>query len=131
MTDMPDVIYATDKFNWHREREYKKFKELFPMYKYIRADLVPAAPTGDKAKARQLFETIINVVTLHGTCIDYGAIATIRSVLQSNTPVIPEGWRLVPVEPTREMNRVADMTGDAWDVYKAMLAAAPTYGDEK
>ncbi|ENY0879759.1 hypothetical protein ACFVFU_000831 [Enterobacter hormaechei] len=53
-----------------------------------------------------------------------------------NSPVIPDGWKLVPVEPTPEMQSAAAgairfdttpinklWTGNA--VYKAMLAAAP------
>ena len=53
-----------------------------------------------------------------------------------NCPVIPDGWKLVPVEPTSEMQSAAAgairfdttpinklWTGNA--VYKAMLAAAP------
>ena len=51
------------------------------------------------------------------------------------TPSVPEGWKLVPVEPTREMiDHVIDERLDALvagkdhtfiDIYKAMLAAAP------
>jgi hypothetical protein len=56
-------------------------------------------------------------------------------------PAIPEGWKLVPIEPTGEMKRAAhiSLTGDetgwytsapalaACRYYKAMLAAAPEY----
>lgn len=50
-------------------------------------------------------------------------------------PSIPEGWKLVPIEPTQEMtNHVIDERLEALvagkehtfiDIYKAMLAAAP------
>lgn len=45
-----------------------------------------------------------------------------------NDPVIPEGWKLVPIEPTPEMARAAlfKNTNDA--VWKAMIAAAPQQG---
>lgn len=39
---------------------------------------------------------------------------------------IPEGWQLVPVEPTQEMCDVGDQSACAYDVYKFMLEAAPT-----
>ena len=43
-------------------------------------------------------------------------------------PAIPDGWQLVPVEPTPEMSSFAN-TGVHWQIaeriYKAMLAAAP------
>jgi hypothetical protein len=48
---------------------------------------------------------------------------------------VPEGWKLVPIEPTREMLRasysvgVPKCTADQYIMmqYKAMLAAAPEY----
>jgi len=51
---------------------------------------------------------------------------------QSNSPVIPDGWKLVPIEPTAQMIWAAKyvMTSTVgWDSFKeayvAMLAAAP------
>ena len=49
------------------------------------------------------------------------------------TPIIPEGWVLVPIEPTEEMKhagRAAAWSGavaynETRDIYKAMLEAAP------
>ena len=51
------------------------------------------------------------------------------------TPSVPDGWKLVPIEPTQEMiNHVIDERLEALvagkehtfiDIYKAMLAAAP------
>ena len=50
-------------------------------------------------------------------------------------PSVPDGWKLVPIEPTQEMiDHVIDERLDALaagkdhtfiDIYKAMLAAAP------
>ena len=45
-------------------------------------------------------------------------------------PSVPEGWKLVPIEPTSEMLDAGDYVGaDYYDiagsVYDAMLAAAP------
>lgn len=56
-------------------------------------------------------------------------------------PTIPEGWKLVPVEPTEEMivafveqwychrQSIDDPQMD--DAYQAMLAAAPKFGEEE
>lgn len=41
-------------------------------------------------------------------------------------PTIPEGWKLVPAEPTFQM-QLAHKGRFALDDYKAMLAAAPEY----
>lgn len=65
---------------------------------------------------------------------DWGKLELIREVLQSalETPNIPEGWQIVPKEPTIRMvnagiNRAAE--GEIYliysDIYKAMLSAAP------
>ena len=50
-------------------------------------------------------------------------------------PIIPEGWKLVPIEPTYEMLEAGEDTliptytdtpvSVPFDVYRAMLAAAP------
>lgn len=47
----------------------------------------------------------------------------------SNSPVIPDGWVVVPVEPTEEMNKAGWTAMNEHDAinptYRAMLAAAP------
>ena len=40
-------------------------------------------------------------------------------------PAIPDGWQLVPVEPTPEMQRAMQQAEWPDEAYKAMLAAAP------
>lgn len=51
---------------------------------------------------------------------------------------IPEGWQLVPKEPTDDMYRLADesfwaRSGKVYfrDIYKAMLSAAPKHPQER
>ena len=42
--------------------------------------------------------------------------------------VAPEGWKLVPIEPTKEMIRAADKLPESFsigDEYKSMFDAAP------
>ncbi len=52
-------------------------------------------------------------------------------VAMYNSPVIPEGWQLVPVEPTKEMidagwlHFMGTKNPSSKGTYKAMLAAAP------
>ena len=44
------------------------------------------------------------------------------------TPTIPDGWKLVPIEPTLKMIGAAEDQADCLgDFYRAMLAAAPEY----
>ena len=61
-----------------------------------------------------------------------GAYARLADYLDSIT--VPEGWQVVPVEPTREMIEAARQhhEGEAYlpfSLYKAMLAVAPKPGD--
>ncbi|HDN2547549.1 TPA: hypothetical protein P1K44_005338, partial [Enterobacter asburiae] len=42
-----------------------------------------------------------------------------------NSPVIPEGWVLVPEEPTHEMLEAGDEQFGTYDVYRRMIEAAP------
>ncbi|MCU2407139.1 hypothetical protein N8T09_21795 [Enterobacter hormaechei subsp. xiangfangensis] len=52
-----------------------------------------------------------------------------------NSPVIPDGWKLVPVDPTEEMNKAGWTAMNEHDAinptYRAMLAAAPQHEDLK
>ncbi len=46
-------------------------------------------------------------------------------------PAVPDGWKLVPVEPTEEMLRAAYRESGVYSAkaYRAMLAAAPEGGN--
>lgn len=48
---------------------------------------------------------------------------TLRAAL--SRPAVPEGWKLVPVEPTQEMLDATSCPGCAKTDYRHMLAAAP------
>jgi hypothetical protein len=59
---------------------------------------------------------------------DIIALAAIRDALLT----APPGWKLVPVEPTMEMQEAGEERASVWqdvwecgNVYRAMLAAAP------
>ncbi|CAH3801157.1 hypothetical protein AI2799V1_2771 [Enterobacter cloacae] len=42
-----------------------------------------------------------------------------------DSPVIPDGWVLVPEEPTHEMLEAGDEQFGTYDVYRRMIAASP------
>lgn len=69
-----------------------------------------------------------------GEPTDDERIMTIEGILPplnpGNSPVIPDGWVMVPVEPTTEMLRAGFLAGEDYPggVYRAMLAAAPQQG---
>ena len=75
--------------------------------------------------------------SLQGGCTDSGdgtveaitvwcpeVIDALRAALSAPPPVVPAGWRLVPVEPTPEMLVAINWPNDPAG-YRAMLAAAP------
>ena len=44
-----------------------------------------------------------------------------------NSPVIPDGWVMVPEDPTHEMLEAGDEQFGTYDVYRRMIAAAPQW----
>ncbi|HHT4570476.1 hypothetical protein [Enterobacter hormaechei] len=55
----------------------------------------------------------------------YDAEAHSGYVYPGNPPVTPDGWVLVPEEPTHEMLEAGDEQFGTYDVYRRMIAAAP------
>lgn len=51
--------------------------------------------------------------------------AMLQGKTGGNSPVIPDGWVMVPVEPTHEMLEAGDEQFGTYDVYRRMIAAAP------
>lgn len=49
----------------------------------------------------------------------------IAELPSGNSPVIPDGWVLVPEEPTHEMLEAGDEQFGTYDVYRRMIEAAP------
>lgn len=75
------------------------------------------------------------------SCQEYVELERFQQAVAGNSPAVPDGWVMVPKEPTAEMQSAAAgairfdttpinklWTGNA--VYRAMLAAAPQQGDE-
>lgn len=63
-----------------------------------------------------------------GPEIEWAEASTKEAIpLYKCAPVaVPEGWKLVPVEPTDEQWQAAHGLFDVQRVYRAMIAAAPT-----
>ncbi|MDH1748433.1 hypothetical protein [Enterobacter hormaechei] len=49
----------------------------------------------------------------------------IAELPSGNSPVIPDGWVMVPEEPTHEMLEAGDEQFGTYDVYRRMIEAAP------
>ncbi|WP_432469231.1 hypothetical protein [Enterobacter hormaechei] len=64
------------------------------------------------------------------------AINAVTAILQGaenaesrcgNSPVIPDGWVMVPEDPTHEMLEAGDEQFGTYDVYRRMIAASPQH----
>ncbi|WP_080940408.1 hypothetical protein [Enterobacter kobei] len=49
----------------------------------------------------------------------------IAELPSGNSPVIPDGWVMVPEDPTHEMLEAGDEQFGTYDVYRRMIEAAP------
>ncbi|WP_409243381.1 hypothetical protein [Enterobacter cloacae] len=49
----------------------------------------------------------------------------IAELPSGNSPVIPDGWVMVPEEPTHEMLEAGDEQFGTYDVYRRMISASP------
>ncbi|MCM6993639.1 ead/Ea22-like family protein [Enterobacter roggenkampii] len=67
------------------------------------------------------------------SCQEYVELERFQEAVSGNSPVIPDGWVVVPVEPTEEMNKAGWTAMNEHDAinptYRAMLAAAPQQED--
>lgn len=62
----------------------------------------------------------------HGKAVGWNACrAAMLQGAVGNSPVIQDGWRLVPEEPTHEMLEAGDEQFGTYDVYRRMIAASP------
>ena len=96
--------------------------------------LYAAQPASAAMKDHQIRELVNELrdiaVEYHGTQQLRERIArTIRAAMlhgaDGNSPVIPDGWVLVPEEPTHEMLEAGDEQFGTYDVYRRMIAASP------
>ena len=95
--------------------------------------LYAAQPASAAMKDHQIRELVNELrdiaVEYHGTQQLRERIArTIRAAMlhgaDGNSPVIPDGWVMVPEEPTHEMLEAGDEQFGTYDVYRRMIAAA-------
>ncbi|EBS4564761.1 hypothetical protein DOW39_06130 [Salmonella enterica subsp. enterica serovar Tanger] len=87
------------------------------------------AEDGEVLQIRELVNDLRDIaVEYHGTQQLRERIArTVRAAMPQagNSPVIPAGYALVPIEPTAEMYDAGDSNLTTKQVWDAMLAAAP------
>ncbi|HCJ6282418.1 hypothetical protein M8R55_04750 [Enterobacter hormaechei] len=59
------------------------------------------------------------------SCQEYVELGRFQEAVSGNSPVIPDGWVMVPEEPTHEILEAGDEQFGTYDVYRRMIAASP------
>lgn len=59
------------------------------------------------------------------SCQEYVELERFQEAVSGNSPAIPDGWVMVPEEPTHEMLEAGDEQFGTYDVYRRMIAASP------
>lgn len=59
------------------------------------------------------------------SCQEYVELERFQEAVSGNSPAIPDGWVMVPEDPTHEMLEAGDEQFGTYDVYRRMIEAAP------
>ncbi|EKS6303198.1 hypothetical protein NM511_001618 [Enterobacter hormaechei] len=59
------------------------------------------------------------------SCQEYVELGRFQEAVSGNSPVIPDGWVMVPEEPNHEILEAGDEQFGTYDVYRRMIAASP------
>lgn len=66
-----------------------------------------------------------NIILQWAAIPRYALRYMLQGKADGNSPVIPDGWVMVPEEPTHEMLEAGDEQFGTYDVYRRMIAASP------
>ncbi|HCJ6306024.1 TPA: hypothetical protein R4179_002538 [Enterobacter hormaechei subsp. hoffmannii] len=95
-----------------------QFKPVADLYGLTSPTGSETSFTFDAVEARDFF---------HGgwSVQEYVELERYQQACAGNSPAIPDGWVLVPEEPTHEMLEAGDEQFGTYDVYRRMIAASP------
>lgn len=106
----------------------KEYAEAYPDRKVTPLYTAPPAPVS--VPAAMEMDDDFDSSFEHGKAVGWNAYrAAMLQGAESNSPVIPDGWKLVPIDPTKDMLRAGQSVVGFWlntvHCYSKMLAAAP------
>ncbi|HFN3770874.1 TPA: hypothetical protein ACHFP7_004335 [Enterobacter hormaechei] len=117
-------FYHEARWGWYEISEGDSVPERarIPLYR------VPPAPVS--VPAAMEMDDDFDSAFEHGKAVGWNAyraamLQSFGNSEQLNSPVIPDGWVLVPEEPTHEMLEAGDEQFGTYDVYRRMIAASP------
>ncbi|MEO3294727.1 hypothetical protein ABHD31_16465 [Enterobacter cloacae] len=103
-------------------------REVTPLYT---APPAPVALTSGYSDFEEIWSSSTHPLTQDDEMKDFAwdiwnaCRAAMLQGADGNSPVIPDGWVLVPEEPTHEMLEAGDEQFGTYDVYRRMIAASP------
>lgn len=95
------------------------------------AEILQKAPTAPvSVPAAMEMDDDFDSAFEHGKAVGWNAyraamLQSFGNSEQLNSPVIPDGWVMVPEDPTHEMLEAGDEQFGTYDVYRRMIEAAP------
>ena len=94
------------------------------------APLFTAPPAPISVPAAMEMDDDFDSAFEHGKAVGWNAyraamLQSFGNSEQLNSPVIPDGWVMVPEDPTHEMLEAGDEQFGTYDVYRRMIEAAP------
>lgn len=111
--------------NWvsikNEDIDHYRFNEEVPVREVFTA---PPAPIS--VPAAMEMDDDFDSAFEHGKAVGWNAYrAAMLQGADGNSPVIPDGWVMVPEDPTHEMLEAGDEQFGTYDVYRRMIEAAP------
>ncbi|EOD0167994.1 hypothetical protein ACA852_000114 [Salmonella enterica] len=120
------MLQSSQPVSNHDELPYAQVKAVADLYAlcWQSGEVVTYTPDPEKAT--------IWLNNYSGTCVqEYVKLERLQEALAGNASIIPDGYALVPVEPTRQMMAQGNFAMKGTDrgkfrrIYQAMITAAP------
>ncbi|EBE2364574.1 eaa protein [Salmonella enterica] len=116
------MLQSSQPVSNHDELPYAQVKAVADLFAlcWQSGEVVTYTPDPEKAT--------IWLNNYSGTCVqEYVKLERLQEALSGNSPVIPEGYALVPIEATAEMLQASYRESSVYSpsAYRAMIAAAP------
>lgn len=120
--DSDDNFYSWFGREWHEHYQHNQYTTAAKQMLGVMAE--SAWKAGRCAAMLQGAENAESTTTMQ-TAPVLDSSPKIAESTSGNSPVISDGWVLVPEEPTHEMLEAGDEQFGTYDVYRRMIAASP------
>ncbi|EHF8231252.1 hypothetical protein B7O37_000657 [Enterobacter roggenkampii] len=126
----PELSHVIYHFrDWNEGFPIERFKADY-VISWMLANYPPAQPAPVSVPAAMEMDDDFDSAFEHGKAVGWNAyraamLQSFGNSEQLNSPVIQDGWVMVPEDPTHEMLEAGDEQFGTYDVYRRMIEAAP------